>query len=536
MSVNYTKQLLETCDWIPVVSTVTNLTHLFARCFNIRNQSYKDYLNKHDVKQNILNFLPIINVINKIIGALFFTKQICKNLEKPPLLQPNQPLFMEDKGFDEVLFARGVCFKEYATTVQKLLLQDRQTLEQFESQGLHLEPSIAPLLKQNFEENFKNYELATSLIESLKLPHGKNPHDISCKRFDYLEQQIKSAILNFDKMYDDLAVARQAYFKEYATKIQRWLLDCRQNLEKFESQSLYLEPSIGPLIQQNFEETFENYELATSFLESLNLPIEKNDDTSSKKFNHLKQKIHFLSLNIDKLHQSIRNFLELEIDQASNLNDTNEGEDCPLCLEKFQPNELWSWHAKIQITHTEHAACIDCLAKYIFNQMANDYRIECPLCRKNIEIISPNRRGQYLQIDKIMANFLLAGSLMNLFGFSTFNNSILDITAMFHVINIMLGNGSNTDLSKVVDLIIKLKIVMVILLNLARFYIENFGNMTPSDKFLSTVFPLIYVFIDLNLATSLLFFIVKFPNKFQTEAEIKQAIENNELELRLETA
>jgi hypothetical protein len=125
---------------------------------------------------------------------------------------------------------------------------------------------------------------------------------------------------------------------------------------------------------------------------------------------------------------------------------------------------------------------------------------------------------------------------MNLFGFSTFNNSILDITAMFHVINIMLGNGSNTDLSKVVDLIIKLKIVMVILLNLARFYIENFGNMTPSDKFLSTVFPLIYVFIDLNLATSLLFFIVKFPNKFQTEAEIKQAIENNELELRLETA
>jgi hypothetical protein len=67
-------------------------------------------------------------------------------------------------------------------------------------------------------------------------------------------------------------------------------------------------------------------------------------------------------------------------------------------------------------------------------------------------------------------------------------------------------------------------------------YVEKFGTMTPSDKFLSTVFPLIYVFIDLNLATSLLFFIAKIPNKFQTEEEIKQALENNELELRLATA
>ena len=536
MSVNYTKRVLETCDWIPVVSTVTNLTHLFARCFDIRNDSYKVYLNKHDVKQNILNLLPIINVINKIIGTLFYTKETCKNLEKPPLFQSNQRLFTADKRFDEVLFARQVCFKKYATNVQKLLLQDRQTLEQFESQGFHLEPSIAPLLKLNFEENFKNYQLASSLIESLNLPYEKNLQDISGRRFDYLEQQIKSAILNFDKMYEDLAGARQAYFKEYATKIQRWLVECRQTLDKFQSQGLHLEPSIGPLLQQNFEENFKNYQLATSFLESLNLPIEKNNDTSSKKFNHLKQKIHFLSLNIDKMHRSIRLFLDQEVQQAANQNDTNEGEECPMCLEKFQPNQLRPWHTKVQITHAEHAACIDCLSKHIFNQITNDYNLDCPLCRKNIEIVSPNNRGQYLQIDKIMANALLAGSLMNLCGFSTFNNSILDITAMFHVINIMLGNYLNTDLSKVVDLIIKLKIVMLILLNLARLYVEKFGTMTPSDKFLSTVFPLIYVFIDVTLATSLLFFIAKIPNKFQTEAEVKQALENNELELRLETA
>lgn len=64
---NRKTQVIDGLDWIPVVSTVGNLIHIFARIQNKvpPHSSYGLYLRKITVIENILQLIPIINIFVK---------------------------------------------------------------------------------------------------------------------------------------------------------------------------------------------------------------------------------------------------------------------------------------------------------------------------------------------------------------------------------------------------------------------------------------------------------------------------------------
>jgi hypothetical protein len=66
---------LKTCDWIPVVSTATNLFHLYARSwFTIDATSdYGQYLNQRTIIGHGALAIPLLNIINLIYN---FNKKV----------------------------------------------------------------------------------------------------------------------------------------------------------------------------------------------------------------------------------------------------------------------------------------------------------------------------------------------------------------------------------------------------------------------------------------------------------------------------
>lgn len=67
------------CDYIPVVSTVTSLVHIFNRTFQNRADylsPYARYLNARTIKFHLLNLIPVVNIIVSIIFKIVLNSSL----------------------------------------------------------------------------------------------------------------------------------------------------------------------------------------------------------------------------------------------------------------------------------------------------------------------------------------------------------------------------------------------------------------------------------------------------------------------------
>lgn len=150
---------IDFCDWIPVVSTATNLYHIFKRATNasLPTSTHGLYLRKITLVENILLLIPIVNIAVKFFNHMRNTKNaILDAVGFNGMYLQNAPIELSD-DFDVVLAAvseNGLAL-EFAssskqndrTIVQAAITNDARALN-FASTALQTDPAVLRLISR----------------------------------------------------------------------------------------------------------------------------------------------------------------------------------------------------------------------------------------------------------------------------------------------------------------------------------------------------------------------------------------------------